>query len=145
MVDITVSFNINEIDREIQAFLEGVSEQDIRRRANNVQNEIKDLINSRSMTRGHGPVSLVDSIQIDVFQYDDNSWNASIFSELDHAIWFEEGTGIHGPFGVYIFPKGNKRLMYFKPTFGTEFVRAHRVQGQEPHNVFRDGIEAARR
>lgn len=145
MVEVVAHYNLDEIDKAVSVFLEGVSERDIRRRAENVRDEVRRLIKSRAIQTGHGPLSLHDSVRIDVFQYDDNSWNAIIFSDLPHSLWFEQGTGIHGPFRVYIFPKGANKLMYFKPYGSNEFVRAHRVQGQMPHRVFQDGLEAFRR
>lgn len=142
----TVTFNLR-IDRIENAVIGelmgagGIMHDDMLRRAKAVKYEVENNIFFAAEV--NSPDGLATSIVGETFREDEDEWSAIIFSEKDHALWFEEGTGIHGPRNRPIFPRG--KFMIFKPRGVGHVVYAKQVEGQIAHHPFRDAIDAATR
>lgn len=137
----TVWYNMNTqdwatLERVLEISLEGPSEALVERYVDNVVQEIKNLVRERSdETTGE----LENSITGDVWDEGDGVWSGFISSSAEHAIWVEEGTGIHGPHKVPITPT-YARWMVFKPRGMSKTVVAYKVEGQPGKHMFRDGL-----
>jgi hypothetical protein len=126
---------VDDIESAMLVELSSVTQDYLLIKSLAVKNAIKDLIDERAI---EPTGQLKGSVQRDIDE-DEDGWSAIVYSDEPHAIWFEEGTGIHGPRRAYIFPR-SAQFMWFKPYGMNSKVRAMRVQGQEARHVFRDGL-----
>jgi hypothetical protein len=129
--------NLDRMDREIGVYVEGVGQDYMLEQAVRVKNAIVDLIRQRADVNTEG--GLADSVYGEPTFVGDERLEASIASDSDHALIFEEGSGIHGPQGAYIFPAFQTNMI-FTPRGMTRRVFAQRVQGQPGKHPFRDGL-----
>lgn len=65
-----------------------------------------------------------------------------IGTNVKHAIWVHDGTGLYGPKHSYIYPK-TKRYLRFKPKGSPDYVYAKRVKGMKPNPFLVNALEAA--
>lgn len=148
MASVTYSLNIDRLDRIVMAELMsegGIVHDDLLARAIATKQAVVDNIRSRAIKNSEG--GLADSIEGRTLRNDDDEWDAFISADEAHAeqaLWFEEGTGIHGPLNHMIFPSFYPNMI-FKPYGLTKRVFAAKVQGQKAHHAFRDAIDAATR
>lgn len=138
MAEVTYSLDINRTEATLAIFIQGATEREVERRGRNVAEDVRSNIRDRAINGGE---RLADSVGGQVFIDGPRDVSAVIASDLEEALWFEEGTGLHGPRGQYIFPRTHQ-FMVFVPTGQSVSVRARRVQGQEARHPFRDGLES---
>lgn len=144
MASVTFNLRIDRLENAVIGELMGaggIVHDDLLRRAKAVKFEVENNIFLRA--EQNSPNGLAHSIVGETFREDGDEWGAIIYSTEDHALWFEEGTGIHGPRGQYIFPRG--KFMVFRPRGSAAKVYAQKSEGQKPHHAFRDAIDAATR
>jgi hypothetical protein len=137
MATVTWHLDVNRFTNDIQIFMAGVAEEDVERRARAVHAEVVRLIRQRADENTQG--GLADSVRGEVNIDGPNDVTALIYSDAEHALWFEEGTGLYGPRGSMIFPKGNKAMSFIPRGLSTR-VYAFKVRGQPGKHPFHDGL-----
>lgn len=132
----------SNIDNRLQALLmapDGIVTEDTRRRARNVSAKARQLARERSVdTTG----ALPGSIRYEVRSSFGFSVVARVGSDLKHALWVEQGTGIFGPHHTPIIPTQAKFLR-FKPHGSESIILARSVRGQPGKHFLRDALSAA--
>jgi hypothetical protein len=145
---VTYVFRADDLEQELLVEMAGRIHDEVLIESLNVQERIEALIRSRADV--NSPGGLASSVRRRIIPADDPEDDvlAVIFSDKEHALWFEEGTGIFGPRRSFIFPRFHK-LMVFKPrgqVYGRKaskmrgFVFASKVEGQKGKHPFRDGL-----
>jgi hypothetical protein len=143
MVSVTYNLRIDRVENAVVGELMGaggIVHDDILRRAKNVKFQVENNIYLRA--KKNSANGLARSIEGETFREDGDEWSAIIYTNKEHALWFEEGTGLHGPLNHYIFPRFHK-AMIFVPYGKTSRVYGAKSEGQEAHHAFRDAIDAA--
>lgn len=145
MASVEYSFRVDRLENAVFAELMavgGIVHDDILARAKRVKYDVEN--NIFFAAKVNSTQGLATTILGETFREDGDEWGAIIYSTAEHALWFEEGTGIHGPNNRPIFPRSQK-FMVFVPRGKKTRVYAQQVQGQEAHHPFRDAIDAAKR
>lgn len=143
-----------DIDGKIRQSLmlpDGIIRQDAARRARKVRDRARLLANSRS---ANPTGQLARSIRFTtVTPRGVDSVQAQVGSDLPHAKWTEEGTGIFGPFHTPIVPKSRKFLLFRSRSIASRRPTRNAVQGrlflvksvrgQPGKHYLRDSLSAA--
>ena len=116
----------------------GAVREDVKRRAANVRDEARRLLAERA---DEPSGELGRSIRYVTREAAEGSVAAQVGSDLEHAIWVEEGTGVYGPRGAEITPR-SAPLLVFRSRSGS-IIRTPSVRGQRPKRYLRDALRAA--
>ncbi len=139
MAEITFNLDIDRVENDVRLYISTVA----RDTALDLGKELKTKVQNNIITRAKEstlPGGLADSVYGDLFDEGD-AWGVHVASDLEHALWFEEGTGLFGPRGTYITPR-TRPYMQFTPRGQTRKVRAIRVKGQPAQHPFRDALDS---
>jgi hypothetical protein len=119
----------------------GAVRSDTQRRARNVRDRARELARERSEeSSGALPASIR---YVTVEGLGEGTVVAQVGSDLRHARWVEDGTGIYGPRGRPIKPVRAKFLVFESRRFGRKII-ASSVRGQPGKHYLRDALAAAR-
>lgn len=143
MAEVTLFLRIDDLEKQILVEMDGVAREHLIEQGTKVKKEIVRLIHERAEV--NTPGGLADSISGEVFPQDlgDHTWQGVVSSDSDHALFFEEGTGLFGPRKSFIFPRAGKFMIFRHRKLG-RVVYAQKVSGQPGKHPFRDGLEAVR-
>lgn len=138
MAYVTYSLDIDrDIERDVRIYMEGVTREQVEGYATAVKAEVKSIIRERALApTGELAGSIMSTVYDDDF---DDAISAVVYSDLPQALWFEEGTGLHGPRSQWIMPRSHK-FLWFVPRGKNTAVRASKVEGQKARHPFRDGL-----
>ena len=136
MAVVRYNYRVDRFEAAVLVELEGLVEDEVKGYGIRIKESIQGLIRERAAESSEG--GLADSVRGTIVQEDDDTWNAIVFSDEEHALWFEEGTGVHGPRQQPILPRG--KYMMFTPRGLSSRVIAYKVQGQPAQHPFRDGL-----
>lgn len=139
MAEVFARIDTDRMEKAVYVYMQGVTEEQTVAAGKAVKAEIVSLIRERADVNSEG--GLADSIYGQPFFDGPNEVDVIVASDLEHALWFEEGTGLHGPRSQYIFPRAG-RFMAFRPRGSAATVFAAKVQGYEGRHPFRDGLKA---
>lgn len=95
--------------------------------------------------RGLGPGQagdMVRSIGSDVDVTPGQSVTGRVYSTDEAALWVNQGTGIYGPLGRPIRPRGPRPLRWPDRRGGSGFVSKWSVRGQEANDFFWRGLRS---
>lgn len=140
MADVEFHFDLDRFEREIKLEIFGhdleAAAEDMGRR---LAARVRTLIELRAQHTTPGGLS--DSVHGQVFSTDDGeTWDILVLSEEDHAIWFEEGTGLFGPRHAFIVPHGTHPMIFQSTHFIGQKIVAFKVAGQEGKHPFKDAL-----
>lgn len=146
MAVVTYVFRADELEQELLVEMAGRVHDEVLVTSLQVMRRVQNLVRQRADV--NTPGGLAASIKRTIIPADDPEDDilAIVYSKKEHALWFEEGTGIFGPRKSFIFPKYHK-MMIFRPRAGTrapsslvKFAWAAKVEGQKGKHPFRDGL-----
>lgn len=139
MAQVTFNLNVDRFEREVLIeIFEGPAFEYTIALGKRVKARTQELIRERAEENTEG--GLADSIFGTVPERDaELGWTTSISSNLEHAIWFEEGTGLFGPRNAFIRPRLAKAMVFRHRQLG-RVVYAQKVKGQEGKHPFRDAM-----
>lgn len=120
-------------------FMEDVAREDVQRRARNVRDQARGLINSRSVDPTGELAGTVRFRTVKI----PTGWAAQVGSDLERMLWFEEGTGVFGSHRTPIVPRTARYLRFQFRDGAVAFVTS--VKGQPGKHPLRDSLAAARR
>lgn len=162
MARVTLEFRPDELTRKLRGNLmlpDGIVRKDAQRRARNVRNKSRELARTRSRgSTGRLPRSIQYTTAVEIGS---DRVLAQVGSNLPHAIWTEQGTGIYGPHHTPIVPRTHKYMKFRSNTIASSRSRPHRrfslanptqgrlfllprVKGQPAKHYLRDAMPAAR-
>lgn len=63
-----------------------------------------------------------------------------------YARWVHDGTGVHGPYSQYIYPRSKKVLRWRSKQYGDKngYVWARRTVGMKPNHFLKDALPSAK-
>lgn len=141
MASLTFVLRASDLNGRLRADLlaeGGAVRRDVQRRARNVRDEARHLAAERSRESSG---ALPRSIRYVTREAGGGRVAAQVGSDLPHALWTEEGTGVYGPRRTRIFPR-TAPLLVFESRSGA-VIRALSVAGQPGKHYLRDALKAA--
>lgn len=132
-MSVIVKININQTNiRKMFANPKGPVARGILRMAKKVERQAKRLA---PVDKGQLRASITSNIA-----YRAGLPIGRVGTNVKHAIWVHNGTGIYGPRGMRIRPKTAKFLK-FKPKGSNKFVYAKSVRGMKARPFLRDALK----
>jgi hypothetical protein len=143
VASLTFRLLTRDLDEKLRVNLlveDGVVRSEVQRRARNVRDRARELAEARS---AHSSGALPASIRYTTAELrGTKEVVAQVGSDLEHALWVEEGTGVFGPRGTPITPRSAAFLVFESEEFGRRII-ASEVQGQPGKHYLRDALSAA--
>lgn len=140
MAELTWEFNFDAFERNISMQIFDGTEEQVTVLGKRIAARTKQLIEQRAQRTTPG--GLADSVRGSVDS--DNAgltWDVIVTSDMEHAIWFEKGTGVFGPRNAFITAPSGGAMVWYDRHFISRKIVAFKVEGQPGKHPFEDAFK----